>query len=116
MKISVGNDIVDVTRFRNKIWKNKNMLENIFLPSEMKNKDVKHLAGLFAAKEAVTKALDLKPGRWSDIEISHGKNGKPQVILSSELRKRVVDCSLSVAHDGKYAVATVVVLLNEKPK
>lgn len=115
MKISVGNDIVNITRFGNKIVKNKNMLEKIFLPSEMKNKDIKHLAGLFAAKEAITKALNLKVGNWLGIEISHGKNGKPKVNFSSGL-KRIEDYSLSITHDGNYALATAVVLLNDKSK
>ena len=113
MKISVGNDIVNIIRFKNKIVKNKNMLEKVFLPSEMKNKDIRHLAGLFAAKEAVTKALNLKVGNWLDIEILHEKNGKPKVNFSSGL-KRIQDYSLSIAHDGKYALATVVVLLDDK--
>jgi len=116
MKISVGNDIVNVTRFENKVIKNKNVLEKIFLPSEMKNKDVKHLAGLFAAKESVTKALNLKPGKWLSIEISYEKGGKPKVNLSSELKKHILDYSLSIAHDGKYSLATMVVLLDDKSK
>ena len=116
MKISVGNDIVNITRFENKIMKNKNILGKIFLPSEIKDKDVKHLAGLFAAKESVTKALNLKPGKWLDIEISYEKDGKPKVNLSSELRNHIQDYSLSIAHDGKYALATMVVLLNDKSK
>lgn len=116
MKISVGNDIVDITRFENKIKKNKNILEKIFLPSEMKNKNIEHLAGLFAAKESVTKALNLKPGKWLDIEISYEKGGKPKVNLSSELRKHIRDHTLSIAHDGEYALATMVVLLNDKSK
>ena len=110
MSISVGNDIVDIVRFRSKI-KNKSVLEKIFLSSEMKNKDIKHLAGLFAAKEAITKALNLKPGKWLEIEISHERNGRPKIAFSSEIKKLVRDCSLSIAHDGKYAVATVVVSL-----
>lgn len=115
MKISVGNDIVDILRFEAKM-KNKNILENIFLPSEIKNKNIEHLAGLFAAKEAVMKALDLKPGKWLAIEISHEKNGRPKVNLSSDIRNRTQDYSLSISHDGKYALATMVVLLNDKPK
>lgn len=111
MKISVGNDIVDITRFKNKILRNEKILAKIFLPSEIKNKGAVHLAGLFAAKEAITKALNLKPGKWLDIEISHEKDGRPKVTLSSELRKRTLDYSLSISHDGKYALATVVVLL-----
>ena len=111
MKISVGNDIVNITRFRNKIMKNKKILENILLSSEMKNKEVKHLAGLFAAKEAITKALNLKVGKWLDIEILHDKYGKPKVNLSPDLSKKILDYSLSITHDGEYALATVVVLL-----
>ena len=59
MQVRVGADLVYMPRFRNVLGK---VQDKLFSPSEMKNSEVEHLAGLFAAKEAVIKALNLKAG------------------------------------------------------
>lgn len=113
MKIKVGNDILSINRFKDSFKKSK-FIENVFLLSELKNPDVEHLAGVFAAKEAIIKALNLKPGSWLNIEISAKKSGKPIVKFSSGIvKEKFLNYDLSISHDGKYAIATFVVLLND---
>ncbi len=82
MKIVTGVDLVYIPRFK-KSLKNggENFLRRVYLDTELKNCEIQHLAGIFAAKEAVIKALSMKPGSWHDIQISHKKNGNPQVQL-----------------------------------
>lgn len=109
MKIKVGTDLINITRFKNALNK---IQDRVFLPSELKNLEIQHLAGIFAAKEAVIKALNLKPGVWHNIEISNKKSGKPVVKLSEDLIKnKIINYDLSISHDNKYSIATFVVLL-----
>lgn len=125
MRVRVGSDLVYVPRFRNVL---KGISDKIFSPHELRNsgaghkscsgKTVQsayadlHLAGVFAAKEAVIKALGLKPGCWLGIEIVNEKSGKPVVKLAENLGKgKIASCDLSISHDGKYAVAFFVALL-----
>ncbi len=75
------------------------------------------LAGKFAAKEAVLKALGtgLRSGRWVDIEVVPDRFGKPEVVFSGRFRDLVVRLGVqqvlvSVSHSRDYAVATALVL------
>lgn len=73
-------------------------------------------AGLFAAKEAVLKALmvGMKAGYgFKDIEISHTSKGAPVVALSPKLKKVLAEMGktqvfVSIAHDGQYAEAVAI--------
>ena len=82
------------------------MRRRMFLPQEEKGASLERLAGIFAAKEAVMKAIDLSAGHWLEIEISFQRDGKPSVRLSHPIPTSA--CALSVAHDGDYVIAFVV--------
>lgn len=86
-------------------------MDKIFSTSELAGTSTPaSLAGRFAAKEAVIKALEMKAGDWLKIEIRKEKSGRPQVKLL-ELNKRIVSQDVSISHDGVYAMAVVVLLL-----
>lgn len=72
-----------------------------------------HLAGRFAAKEAIAKALGTgitEQVGWKDIEIVNDSSGKPVVILSGCLNaKRNLSILVSISHSREYATATAVV-------
>lgn len=106
----VGIDMVEVSRFEN-ILKNKQtaFLEKVFLPSERKycqsHKDrAVHFAGLFAAKEAVSKALGVKQYPFSEIEICHDKDGKPVAYH----RCKKLQVMVSITHIKKIASAIAI--------
>ncbi len=106
--IRVGVDIVQVSRFEKKFKENKKYFEEkVFLPEELADARPEHLAGIFAAKEAVIKALGLKSGQWQEIVISHQENGKP-FISKIPAQFQDLKSDLSLSHDGDYAVAFVV--------
>jgi holo-[acyl-carrier protein] synthase len=75
------------------------------------------LAGRFAAKEAVSKALGTGIGyvHWQDIEIVRGLAGEPLLELHGRARQ-VADrlglqtWSVSISHGRTHAVATAVAL------
>jgi len=78
------------------------------------------LSGVFAAKEAVSKALGTGIGfvHWRDIEIVHLPSGRPTVHLHGHA-KRVADelglseWSVSISHDRNKAVAMAVAIGND---
>lgn len=73
-----------------------------------------NLAGIFAAKEAVIKALGkvlkLKAGDWKKIEIIKKRNGRPEVQLH-EFNDKILSRDVSISHDKEYAMAVVVFIL-----
>lgn len=75
------------------------------------------LSGLFAAKEAVSKALGTGIGyvNWRDIEIIHLKTGQPTVVLHGNAktvanRLGLTTWSVSISHDRNKAIAMAVAL------
>lgn len=75
------------------------------------------LSGIFAAKEAVSKALGTGIGavHWRDIEIIHLPSGQPTVqlhgrakIVADQLGLKV--WSVSISHDRNKAIALAVAL------
>lgn len=103
--MKIGCDIVHIPRFKKILARTPAMRQRIFLPQEERGASIEKLAGVFAAKEAVIKALGVPPGRWQEINISYDKTGRPQVLggLASKY-----EGDLSIAHDGDYVVAFVV--------
>lgn len=110
MIVKIGCDIVRIKRFSNLSSKS---LNKIFHKSELKNKKPESLAGIFAAKESCKKVFnELK---WHDIEIKKQKNGKPLLLLNLNKNKQnIISHDISISHDGEYAIATVVFLLENK--
>lgn len=74
---------------------------------------VEHLGGLFAAKEAVLKALGTgwaQGLRLRDVEIEHDRHGAPSVRLHARAAERadelaVVSIHLSISHERTHAIA-----------
>ncbi len=75
------------------------------------------LAGVFAAKEAVSKALGTGIGfvHWRDIEIIHLPSGRPTVHLHDHAKLvaeelGLTEFSVSISHDRDKAVAMAVAI------
>lgn len=111
MKLVLGCDLVFLPRFKKSLKSGGGaFLRRVFHLEELENKDPTHLAGIFAAKEAVMKALDLKPGNWQKILIKKNASGKPSaLILEEKIKIRTSD--LSISHDGNYALAIFIGIL-----
>jgi len=80
-------------------------------------------AGIFAAKEAVSKVLGtgIGPISWQDIHIHHNRYGKPSVILSDKAQALsqhlgIVSWSVSISHSRENAVAIAVALCDNRIK
>jgi len=107
MKVKIGCDIVNISRFKKILARTPLTRQQMFLPREDNNASFEHLAGIFAAKEAVMKALELKAGRWKEIEIVKGKSGRPKIKLLVS-NKQIINHDISISHDRDYAMAVAV--------
>lgn len=115
--IGLGVDIVEIERIELAIKKNDKFMTRLFTELEVqyiKNKGSKNetVAGLFAAKEAVSKVLGtgISNFTWQDIEIDHTPEGQPIVLLHGGAKERglvigVNQVLLSIAHCKTYAIA-----------
>ena len=116
-----GVDIVQISRIE-KIISNKrdSFINKIFTEKEIEyiNKNgnsPRTIAGLYASKEAISKALGTGIGKvaWQDMEIHHDDRGKPMVYISHNQESLLMEMGinkfdLSISHDGDYAIAFVI--------
>lgn len=112
--IGTGIDITEVRRIKNAVEKwGRDFLERIFTEEEIKNAKDKpslyqYLAGRFAAKEAVFKALGDKDLGWKDVQILNTQEGKPFCQLLNK-NKKDYKIKISISHIKTYAVACAIV-------
>lgn len=96
----VGVDLVFIPEFREQLELSAGrIIQRAFRPSEINREGTEHLAGLWAAKEAVVKAAISAPTTWTDIIITHDASGKPHATIGMQ------EFALSISHHGDYAVA-----------
>jgi len=114
MLIGTGVDITEVRRIRQAVEKwGQDFLKRVFTPDEIENAKTKtslyqHLAGRFAAKEAIFKAVGDNRLSWQDIQIHNDPEGKP-VCLFLNGRGKNINVHISISHVKTYAVANAVV-------
>lgn len=112
----IGVDIVVISRIEKMIEKfGDKALERFLTPKEIELvKSPTNAAGYWAAKEAASKAIKTGIGKecgFYDIKISKSKKGAPLLKYSKKLEKKygIKDTSLSITHDGGFAIAVVAV-------
>lgn len=115
--MKVGIDLLEIERINS----SKKFLNKILTEKEQEyvekfeNKKEK-ICGLFCAKEAIFKALDLKNFKPKLIEISHGASGRPLVNLSGEylehFNSNYKKIDISITHNKTLAQA--ICLIEEK--
>ncbi|TEY02106.1 holo-ACP synthase [Campylobacter sp. US33a] len=113
--MKIGCDIVAISRME-KIYQkhNANFLNKFLnLKEQILVKNPATLAGFWAAKEAASKALGVgisKECGFFDLEISKDFKNAPYFNFSSKLLNsfKINSASLSISHDGGFAIAVVV--------
>lgn len=112
----IGIDLVKTSRIKRLIERfGDKALQKFLLQDEIDIvKNYKTAAGFWATKEAVSKALGVGIGKecsFFDITISKTQKGAPILKLSDKLIKNfnIKDTSLSITHDGEYAIAVVAI-------
>ena len=122
MIVGIGNDIIEIERiekaiskegFKNKIYTQRE-LENI----KKRGNRVETYAGVFSAKEAISKAIGTGVREFSltNLEILNDDLGKPYVVVSEKLdkiiksKKEDYQIEISISHSKKYATAVAMVI------
>jgi holo-[acyl-carrier protein] synthase len=117
----IGIDIVVISRIEKMIEKfGQKALKKFLNEDEIKLiKSPSTAAGFWAAKEAASKAIGTGIGKecnFYDIKISKTKKNAPQIQYKKRLRKKfkIQNSSLSITHDGGFAIAVVVTEIKKK--
>ena len=114
--MKIGTDIVQISRIEKSLQKHGERFKKKFLTDDeaARIQKTESIAGIWAAKEAVAKALGCGIGSdlaFHDITVVKDSRGAPRFQLSEEAQKkhRVLDSSLSISHDGGFAIAVVTI-------
>jgi holo-[acyl-carrier protein] synthase len=121
--LKTGTDLIEIQRLRDYRagspgrW--QRFVERIYTPREQteSNGSDESLAGRFAAKEAVAKALGCGIGlvSWQEIEVLRGPAGEPLLTLHGKAAQLahslgLQQWSVSISHTRTYALALAVAL------
>jgi holo-[acyl-carrier protein] synthase len=124
--LGVGTDLVEIDRIRKlRLRHGQRFLDRVFHPDETadclsRSEPDLHLAGRFAAKEALGKALGtgvfaLGPAA---VCVKSEPDGRPVLVLEKRAlalanERGAVKSHLSISHDGAYAISFVVLECGE---
>lgn len=113
MIAGVGVDLVDVARFERSIRRTPALRDRLFAAHEVEGLSVESLAGRFAAKEALVKALAEPLPAWHEAVVASDPAGRPFFRFGPALTARlaaraITTVHLSISHDAAMATAFVV--------
>lgn len=118
-----GIDLVELTRFEQRLkrYGDEDVLSTLFTDAELEYAGkgphrIQRLAGIFAAKEAVLKALGtgwVDGIAWTDVEVGSSDTGSPIVVLHSDIAllaisKGISQWALSISNSDTFAIASVI--------
>jgi holo-[acyl-carrier protein] synthase len=120
--VAHGVDLVDCHRLQEVVDRHgQKFLERVFTPAELaycrgRKRELEHLAGRFAAKEAVLKVLGTgwRNGiKWTDVEVLNEPSGQPRVRLHDECKRLAQEQGLgevlvSISHIQTHAIASAI--------
>ena len=122
MIVGIGNDIIEIERIEKAISK-ESFKDKIYTQRELENikkrgNRAETYAGVFSAKEAISKAIGTGVREFSliNLEILNDDLGKPYVVVSEKLdkiiksKKEDYQIEISISHSKKYAIAMAIIL------
>ena len=122
MILGVGTDIIEIDRIKRAMDNTSGFLERIFTDKEIKylsenSNRIESIAGNFAVKEAVSKALGtgIRGFTFKEIEVFRDNLGKPVVKTYNNLKQICIDYSVleikvSISHTKDYAAANAITI------
>jgi holo-[acyl-carrier protein] synthase len=111
--LGIGVDVADIRRLEAALTRTPRLAARLFAESEQ-NLPIRSLAGCFAAKEAVAKALGAPPGlRWTDVIVRRDSRGRPALetrgtVAAVAASAGVTAWHVSISHDAGICVAMVI--------
>ncbi|HHY94719.1 MAG TPA: holo-ACP synthase [Firmicutes bacterium] len=123
--LRLGLDVVEVERWERLCHQpGRRVLARLFDPAELAQcrgpREPERLAGRWAAKEAVMKALGHRPGPWRQVVILRGSGGVPEVSLRGRWQAAAEEQGLttwmiSISHERRVAAAVTVATTKPVP-
>lgn len=119
MIIGIGTDIIEIDRIENAVKRTNGFVNKLFTKNEIEMFESKGfksevVAGNFAAKEAISKAIGtgFRGFGLKDIEVLRDELGKPIVNLSNKvytvMKRKNINIHLSISHSRNNAIAYAV--------
>lgn len=121
----LGVDIVEIGRIRAAYSKTPRILARLFTENELtdfkeRGSRAETLAGKFAAKEAVVKAMGtgVRGFAWTDLEILSDELGKPSCFFYGNAAEKIKELRISqvlisIAHNRTIAIANAMAVIQE---
>ena len=118
----IGIDIIEIDRIEKVLERNPRFLERNFTEKEIdyfeqRKFKSESIAGNFAAKEAISKAIGtgIRGFNLKDIEIIRDELGKPIVNTYNNLSEicikyNIKEIKVSISHSENYAVANSIII------
>jgi holo-[acyl-carrier protein] synthase len=120
MILGIGVDLVDLARFEQHILDNPRLGDRLFHEFEQEL-HMRQLAGSFAAKEALVKALGGPDGlSWTELWVERDNAGKPHLRSEGASAATIASAGvdrlhLSISHDGGMLTAYVIAEADSTP-
>ena len=118
--MKIGTDIIRISRIEKLLDRHGETFKQRFLSAQeiQTAKKTETIAGFWAAKEAVSKALGCGIGKqlaFHDIIISKDPKGAPSFVLTEQAKRvhPIQEASLSISHDGGFAIAVVAISMKK---
>ena len=117
MIVGIGVDICQISRFAAMVERREGVVRKLFSDKELYQdrirRPINSLAGYFAAKEALVKAIRSAPYTWKDVQIIPDSDGAPKFVISDRMSSYIDQLGittilLSISHDAGIAAAFVV--------
>jgi len=111
--VGIGVDVVDLARFERALSRTPKLRDRLFADNE-RELPLRSLAGRFAAKEALMKALGATDGvGWHDMRVVTDEGGNPDLVVSGRAAeiaesRGIASLHVSMSHDAGVAIAFVV--------
>lgn len=118
----IGIDIIEIDRIEKVLKRTPRFLERNFTEKEIayfeqKNFKSESIAGNFASKEAISKAIGtgIRGFNLRDIEVLRDELGKPIVNTYNNLKEicikyNIKEIKVSISHSENYAVANSIII------
>lgn len=122
MIIGTGIDLIELKRVKRLLQRQDRLVFRILTDAERDrmpeslSRKAEYVAGRFAAKEALAKAMGCGIGgrlSWTDMEVLNDESGKPYVLVNPETYSRLdlhedIIIHLSLTHGKEYALAQAI--------
>ena len=127
--LGIGTEIIECPRIGKMVeYHGEVFLRRVYTDREIRycqsrKHAIENFAGLWAAKEAILKAIGTGWSRgfaWTDLEVRQGAASPPKVLVAggakeAAIRRGIADILVSISHCRTYATAYAMAISSPEP-